>query len=162
MPLIWMRIAIAGVIAVFVAGFVWKFRHDSIELGRAEVRAEWEQDIAKRTAQALAASEAARVKETALQAAKQESEVRYANVKKTAAIAAANSASELGRLRDTISRAASASPRIGASASAGTDGDRVSELLGICAGEVQSLAGTADRLAGKVSGLQGYVLAACK
>ena len=63
MPLIWMRIAIAGVIAVFVAGFVWKFRHDSIELGRAEVRAEWQAaaDKQKAAAAALLASESAKV-----------------------------------------------------------------------------------------------------
>ena len=63
MPLIWMRIAIAGVIAVFVAGFVWKFRHDSIELGRAEVRAEWQAaaDKQKAEAGALLASESAKV-----------------------------------------------------------------------------------------------------
>ena len=62
-PLIWMRIAIAGVIAVFVAGFVWKFRHDAIELGRAEVRAEWTaaSDKQKAAAAALLASESAKV-----------------------------------------------------------------------------------------------------
>ena len=116
MPLMWIRIAIAGVIAVFVAGVVWKFRHDSIELGRAEVRAEWTADIAKRTAQALAASEAARQREKDLQA----NSDRLRKDKDGKILSLNVAVSELNRrLRDRPERPASPAN----SAVAGTGGD---------------------------------------
>ena len=159
-PLIWIRIAIVGVIVVFVAGVVWKFRHDSIELGRAEVRAEWTADIAKRTAQALAVSEAARVKETALQAAKQKVEESYAAEKKRRAAADVLAADSLRRLNAAIT-SRSPSP-INPASAAGTDAAGTGDILRQCGEAVRDVAANADRIAIKLNALQGYVLAACK
>ena len=63
MPLMWIRIAVAVVLATLLAGAVYKFRHDAIELGRSEVRAEWQaaSDKQKAEAAALLATESAKV-----------------------------------------------------------------------------------------------------
>lgn len=64
---------------------------------------------------------------------------------------------ELQRLRDAIAAAD------GAASTAGGTGDTRSpaELLGECAGEHQSVAGEADRLSVQVTGLHGWISAAC-
>lgn len=58
------RLAVVAAIAIFLAGTHWK----AYTSGKAAVRAEWDRDIAERTTQALAAEQAARVKEGELQA----------------------------------------------------------------------------------------------
>jgi hypothetical protein len=64
---IYAKLAIALAVAVFIAGVSWKLHHSGIVAGRAEVQARWDKDIAERTTAALAAEQAARAKETALQ-----------------------------------------------------------------------------------------------
>ena len=131
--------------------------------GRANVRAEWDKDIAERTAQALKAEQDARAKEQALQTAKQKVEVNYAAQKKRDAVALSNAQSELDQLRVTLA-AVSSSTGQDTSPTARTDGaGRLErELLGHCAQSLTDLAREADRLETKLVGLQGYVRDVCK
>lgn len=62
------RVAAAAVIAVALAAGAWR----CYSAGKAAVRAEWQADIAERTAQALAASETNRLRERAMQRTKDE------------------------------------------------------------------------------------------
>lgn len=157
------RLVALALLAAVIAGACWKLRHGGIVAGRAEVQAEWDADKAQRMAAALAASEAARAKEAALRAAKDKVETEYARSRKTAASAAASAGAELERLRDQIARGAASGPRGGASSPAvGTDGTRSGDLLGACAGALSEMARDADRIAGKLTALQGYVAGACK
>jgi hypothetical protein len=131
--------------------------------GRAMVRAEWDKDIAERTAFALKAEQDARAKEQALQTAKQKVEVNYAAQKKRDAVALSNAQSELDQLRVTLA-AVSSSTGQDTSPTARTDGaGRLErELLGHCAQSLTDLAREADRLETKLVGLQGYVRDVCK
>ncbi len=130
--------------------------------GRAMVRAEWDKDIAERTAFALKAEQDARAKEQALQTAKQKVEVNYAAQKKRDAVALSNAQSELDQLRVTLA-AVSSSTGQDTSPTARTDGaGRLErELLGHCAQSLTELAREADRLETKLVGLQGYVREVC-
>lgn len=155
-------VAVLAVIAL-IAGGIWKIRHGGIVDGRAEVQSKWEADKAERMAAALKASEAARAKEAALRAQRDKVEAEYARAKKNAASAAAGAADELGRLRAELAQAAAGAPRGGASSpSGGTHGAGTGELLGACAGDYQTVARDADRLAGKLTALQAFVAGACK
>ena len=131
--------------------------------GRAMVRAEWDKDIAERTAFALKAEQDARAKEQALQTAKQKVEVNYAAQKKRDAVALSNAQSELDQLRVTLA-AVSSSAGQDTSPTARTDGaGRLErELLGHCAQSLTDLAREADRLETKLVGLQGYVRDVCQ
>ncbi len=130
--------------------------------GKATVRADWDKDIAQRTAQALKAEQDARAKEQALQAAKQKVEVNYAAQKKRDAAALAGAQSELDRLRYELTTGNS-QPSEATSTTARTDGaGRLErELLGNCAQSLTDLAREADRLETKLVGLQWYVRDVC-
>lgn len=152
------RVILAIALAVFLAGTHWR----AYVQGKKTVQAEWSIERAAQVSDALAASEAARAREQALQAAKVQVEVKYAQSKKTAAMAADAARSELVGLRDAIARAASAAPGSQASAAGRTDGAGIGDVLGSCVNEVQDLARNADRLAIKVTGLQGFIAGACQ
>ena len=157
------RLVALALLAAAIAGACWKLRHDGIVAGRAEVQAKWDADKAQRMADALKASEAARAKEAALRAAKDKVEADYAKARKNAASAAAAAGAELERLRDVLAQNAASGPRGGASSpAAGTDGAGSGDLLGACAGTLQEMARDADRIASKLTALQGYVAGACK
>lgn len=131
--------------------------------GRAMVRAEWDKDIAQRTAQALQAEQDARAKEQALQAAKQKLEVNYAAQKKRDAVALSNAQSELDQLRVTLSALSSTTGTdTGTSARIDGAGRLERDILGHCAQSLTELAQEADRLETKLVGLQGYVRDVCQ
>lgn len=154
-PRLWLAIALAVGLAIS-HGMAYKS-------GKATVRADWDKDIAQRTAQALKAEQDARAKEQALQAAKQKVEVNYAAQKKRDAVALSHAQSELDQLRVTLS-AVNSSTGQDTSTTARADGaGRLErELLGNCAQSLTDLAREADRLETKLVGLQGYVRDVCK
>lgn len=130
--------------------------------GRAHVRAQWDADIAKRDKLALELEQAARAKEQALVAAKNEAEQRYVQLKKQAAVAADGAQSALNSLRDVLATAPGptcSTPAAGARADAGARLE--SDLLGHCAQALTGLAAEADRLEAQVVGLQQYVKQVC-
>jgi hypothetical protein len=141
-------VAVALFLALLTASH-WKVYH----LGKTLKQAEFNQAVA-------AASERARAREQALVAAKQDVEVRYAQLKKRNEAAAAGARSELERLRDTLAQRPAGAD---ATASAGVDGGPGLEqqLLGRCAQTLLGLAVTADRLEAQIVGLQGYVNNVC-
>lgn len=153
-PRLWLAIALAVGLAIS-HGMAYK-------AGKATVRADWDKDIAQRTAQALKAEQDARAKEQALQAAKQKVEVNYAAQKKRDAVALAGAQSELDRLRYELTTGNS-QPSEATSTTARTDGSGRLErdLLGECAATAVELAKAADRLETKLVGLQGYVRDVC-
>lgn len=153
-PRMW--IAAALIVATIVS-------HTAVyRAGKASVRAEWDKDIAARTAQALEAEQKARAKEQQLVTARQQAETRYVEEKRRAATAAVGAKSELDRLRDEL-----AAPRNPACASptapAGNHGGAglESELLGHCAQALVGMAAEADRLETQVVGLQQYIKQVC-
>lgn len=139
--------AAAVVLLVLLTATHWKVYH----LGRTLKQAEYNQAVA-------AATERARAREQALVVAKHEIEVRYADLKKRTAAAAAGAQSELDRLRGDL---AARGPGQGASPGARVDGGPERELLGACAASLVSMAGEADRIAAQLIGLQGYVQGVC-
>lgn len=153
-PKVW----IAVVVLVFLAGtHVGAYRS-----GRAAIQTKWDLQVAKQKEEALKAEQAARSKEQALVAAKDQAEKRYAELKKQTAVAVAGAKSELDGLRNELAAAgsaasqdASACPRT--ASRAGLE----SELLGHCAKTLVGLAEEADRLEALVVGLQGYVKNVC-
>jgi len=128
--------------------------------GRDEVQADWDKDITERTVQALAAEQAARAKEQTLQTKNTKVSADYEKQKASNRALAISLDDSLRQLQAAIADTASPnSPPI-----AGTNGtgglDR--ELLGNCARTLAELGQTADRLEGKVVGLQSYVAEVCK
>jgi hypothetical protein len=156
---VYWRLTLGLILATLLVGTHWK----AYVVGQQGVRAQWNQDKAQRVALALQAEQAARVREQELQAAKQQAEVRYAQLKKRAASAAAGAQSELGRLRDELASTdrdpAGGDPGTTQRADGGAGLER--ELLGQCAAALVGVAAEADRLEAVVVGLQGYVKQVC-
>ena len=134
--------------------------HSARTEGRAEVRAEWNAAELTRAGIAQQAAEATKAKEAthARELAKQRAQRTLSAAVAASAVNAART--ELDRLRSDIATGAGgcAVPSDPAAGLGIDDGPtRAGELLSACAGELASLAADADRLAGQVSGLQGYV-----
>lgn len=152
------RITAALIVAALLAGTHWK----AYVSGKKTVQAEWNEDIQKRTTQALEAERAARNQEQQLLAAKQKAEEAYVDQKRKAAVAAAGAKSELDRLRDAINdRGDSSCADPAAKPRANGVARLEQELLGQCAGALLEMANTADRLETVIVGLQGYVKDVC-
>lgn len=149
---VWVAVALAVGLAIS-HGTAYK-------TGRALVRADWDKDIAQRAALALAASEAARVKEQALQTQNQKVSADYAKQKKANSVLAANLDDSLRQLESAIGGAAS--PNAPTSPRSNGTGGLERELLGSCARSFAELGKEADRLEGKVVGLQSYISEVCK
>lgn len=150
----WITIGLVGLLSVS--------HFSAYRAGKAVVRAAWDKDIAERTVQALEAEKAARKKEQALLAQRDQLEKKYVEEKRKAAVAAAGADSELGRLRDELaadSGRACTDPTATARAVAGTRLER--ELLGTCAATLVQLAAEADGLEARLVGLQQYVKQVC-
>lgn len=152
---IYLRLAIAAAIVIFLAGTLSASHWKAYTSGKATVRAEWAIDKQAQAEAALAASEAARAKEQALTTANER--IKHALAKEKADRVAATTALDdsLRQLQAALGSPASGDSKTGA----GTDGagGLESELLGNCAQTLAGLAGTADRLEAKIVGLQGYV-----
>jgi len=153
-PRLWLAVALAVALAAS-HGFAYK-------TGKGVVRADWDRDIAERTAAALKAEQDARAKESALVAAKQKVEVQYAAQKKRDAVAIAGAQSELDGLRNALA-ARDSQAGTNTTPIAGIDGAPRLErqLLGQCATALTQLAETADGLETRIVGLQGYVREVC-
>ena len=148
-PRLWLAVALAA----FLAGT----HLTAYRSGKAVVRAEWTADIAERTAAALAASEAARVKEKALSI--QVEAVRGQYAKQTQNLHTVAAAAGVG-LRDL--QQALAGPAAAASATAtarADDANRARVVVGACAKSVQSMAALLDEREQLVIGLQDYIRA---
>ena len=117
--------------------------------GKASVRAEW-------TAEKLAQSEAARNREKAMTIANQGVDRELQAEKKRRAAAESRLADGLRDFTATLNSSDPATPS-GATGAGGLE----RELLGQCANHLAGLAQTADRLEGKVVGLQSYVGRVC-
>ena len=149
------RLAVAAAIALALAASHWK----AYTKGRDAVRAEWALDAAERTQAALAASEAARARESELQTKVGRVDRAYQEQKRATAHVAAAAADGLRNLEAILSAPATASS--GAVASSGNHGagSPERELLGSCAASLAGMGKEADRLALKVLTLQEYIRA---
>lgn len=148
------RITAALIVAALLAGTHWK----AYVSGKKTVQTEWNEDIQKRTEQALEAERAARDQEQQLMAAKQKAEEAYVDQKRKAAVAAAGAKSELDRLRDAINDRGDSSCTDPAAKPRANGITRLEqELLGQCAGALTELAAEADRLEAIIVGLQAYI-----
>ena len=147
------RLAAAAVVAVFLAASHWK----AYRTGQDAITAEWQADIAQRTAQALEASEAARKVEQELSRQVETERRKYAQqLKNTRTVAAA---AGIG-MRDL--QQALAGPVAAASASAtarADDAARARIVVSACAREVQAMAALLDERNQQLVGLQDYVKA---
>ena len=152
-PRVWLAIGLAVLLAASHFG-AWK-------AGRAGVRAEWDRDIAERTAQALAASEAARAKEQALQAENTRIRSTYA---KEAARAQTDHAAAVADLDSLLHATGTPRSQAGADpapAAGADDAARARNLLGQCAVSITALAEAADTIEARLTGLQDYVRTVC-
>ena len=142
-PRLWLVLALAAVLA-FSHGFAYKS-------GRAAVRADCDADIAQRSIQALAASEAARTKEQTLIAKNQKVTHDYIAEKKRGAAAAVVSAGRLRDLQAALDSAASAD-----TAPLGGSDDPRGRIAGECAAALGILDNYAQEVAAKATALQEY------
>ena len=158
-PLAWLNparwllyIALIGAVGLGV----YRLDQSRQQLGYNRAQAEY-------TSQALAAEQAARAREQALQAEKTKVEAIYAKHKKAAELDAAGAADELERLRIALANAPAINPGASASAPAGTDAGTnvVNQLFGACAQTLVGLAREADGLEARLVGLQTYVSQVC-
>ena len=130
--------------------------------GAKGVQSEWDADIAQRTAQALAASEAARATEQALQTRVGRIDRAYQDQKRATATVAAAAADGLRNLEAILAAPAGASSSAVAASGNYGAGGLERELLGNCAAALAELGRTADRLEGKVVALQEYIKATAR
>ncbi len=144
-PRVWIA-ALLAVLAAFGSGF-----YKGNATGKKSVNAEW-------TAEKLAQSEAARQREKAQTIANQGVDRELQADKKRRA------AADLVTADSLLSFEAALAERNNASAASGTNGTGglERELFGSCAKALVELGQTADRLEGKVIGLQAYVSKVCR
>jgi Tfp pilus assembly protein PilE len=150
------RLAVLAVILAALAGGAWK----AYVMGKNTVKAEWDKVELIRTAEAFKLSEKNREKETALKLSQERISRDLIKEKSARAVADAAATDSLMRLRTAIAN--SGGPGQDTDTTCGTDvGGTERELLSQCAEVVRSMAATADRLSGKVSGLQRFIGALC-
>lgn len=147
------RIAAALIVAVFLAGTHWK----AYTKGQDAITAEWDKDIAQRTAAALEASEKARKVEQELSAKVRKVSDDFQNQKRATQHVAAAVAVGMRELETALTAPAAASSDAVATTRDHGTGGLERELLGHCARTVQAMAGEAQRLQGKVVSLQAYI-----
>ena len=149
------RIAALVVLLLAFAAAGWK----GYALGERHVQAQWDADIAQRTAQALAASEAARKREQDLNAAVADARGKYAKSVQNVHVVAAAAADGLRNLETILAAPATASSSAVASSGTNGAGGLERQLLGQCAKALAGMGAEADRLAAKIVALQDYVRA---
>ena len=147
-PRLWIGLALAGVLAFTHLG--------AYRLGRGAVRVLWDKERAELTAQALAASEAARAKEKTLVIANQKVSEKYVAEKKRRAADAVVSAGKLRDLQAALTSAASDNPTTGSSAD-----DPRNTIIDQCASQLVGMDEYAKSMASQVTGLQGYAGSVC-
>lgn len=149
---------IVALIAALIGGFELYTHHEyslGYEAGRSGLKADYDRQLAAATAQAHADED---IRRTA-------TETSHAKDLQRAAVQVADglaARTELGRLRDRLSRPGPAASCADAAPGPVPDVSApYRELLSTCAGRYEDVAGDAGRLADQVIGLQGYVRAAC-
>lgn len=153
-----LRLVAAGVIAVALTGSHWYAYRSGKESGEQRIEALWGAERAR----LVSAAEQARIereqREADLRREAKEREDAYTEELRRQAGATAAARRELDRLRDAV--ATDAANRQPVTENPGTrpapDDARAGDLLGQCAQELVDMGGHADRLAGKVTGLQSY------
>ena len=139
-PRLWLAVAVAAMLAASHFG--------AYRSGKGNVRAEWDRDIAQRTAQALAASEAARKRESELQTKVGRVDRAYQDQKRATANLAVAASDGLRNLEAILAAPAVASSDAVASSRDHGTGGLERELLGACANSILAMAGEAQRLQG--------------
>ena len=150
----WRIWALVGILVV-VAATHWK----AYSMGGAEARAELAERNAELMAESVTQSEANRKTEQAMAAKLRKAQDEYAKLQKLNADSARDLDRVRGDFQTAINSRCTANPTAPGCADAGGGLER--QLLEECAGAVVGMAKTAQRLADKVIGLQGYVNAAC-
>ena len=141
---IYARLMVLAAIAIALGAGAWK----AYRMGANSVLTEW-------TAQKLADSEAARLREKALQITNERLDRDY-QLKKSAlaAVAVANA----GKLRDLQAVIAAS---INTTTTSGADADPRLDIIAECASAATALDGKAKELAGYAIGLQSYIREVC-
>lgn len=148
-PRLWIAIVVAGILAASHFG--------AYRSGKATVRAEWDKDVAERTAAALQAEQKARAKEQILNAAVADARSRYAIQVKNVHSVAGAAADGMRQLQQALAGPAAAAS---ATATARTDdAARARIVVGDCARVVQKMAAVLDEREQQLIGLQEYVKA---
>lgn len=151
----WALLSPRLLIALAIAAALATSHFTGYRSGKATIRAEWQADVAARTAQALEASERARVKEQELSRQVETERGKYAQqLKNTRTVAAAAGVG----MRDL--QQALAGPVAAASASAtarADDASRARIVVSACAREVQGMAALLDEREQQLVALQAYV-----
>lgn len=151
----WALLSPRLLIALAIAAALATSHFTAYRSGKATIRAEWQADVAARTAQALEASERARVKEQELSRQVETERGKYAQqLKNTRTVAAAAGVG----MRDL--QQALAGPAAAASASAtarADDASRARIVVGACAREVQGMAALLDEREQQLIALQAYI-----
>lgn len=142
---VWVALALVAVLAI-THGVAYK-------TGRALVRADWDKNIADRTAQALAA---ARLKEQSLQTKIAKVVNDYQAEKSRRSADRTVSANRLSELQAALDRAASADTSTASGAN-----DPRSTIINQCAGALVGLDEYAQGMAAKASALQDYTREVC-
>lgn len=150
------RLAAAAVVAVALAMSHWK----AYRSGQDAITAEWQADIAQRTAAALEASEAARKREQELSRQVEVTRGKYAEqIKATRTVA---DAAGVG-MRDLQQAIAAPAAAASATATARTDdASRARIVVSACAREVQGMAALLDEREQQLIALQAYIRAISK
>lgn len=143
----WWKIAAAGMILVALAGGAWKLRHGGLVAGRAEVQAEW-------TAEKLAMSETARLREQAAQKSNERIDREYQTAKTRLVADKRVTDDSLRELQAALK------PGNAASATSGTDDPR-DTIIDSCAAALVGMDEYAKGVALKAVGLQGYAREVC-
>jgi hypothetical protein len=144
------KLAALLLLAIGLAGGVWKIRHDAYKAGAEAVKQEY-------AAAATKAALASLKNQERLQDAVNQVGERHEKTKRANAVSAAAASDELGGLRNELA-ARDASATEAPAAACRTDAGRAErELLGLCATTLIELAKEADRLEGKLGALQDYV-----
>ena len=148
------RLAAAAVVAVFLMGTHWK----AYSSGKAAITAEWQADIAQRTAEALAASEQARKVEQELSRKVRDVTTSYHAARKNTDHVAAAAAVGMRELQAILAK-----PIAGASDTATASGvdDPRDGIIARCAVALVGVDAAYRKLADKNHALQDYTAGVC-
>ncbi len=156
------RLALAALIVVALAGTHWKAFHDGREDGRAEIQQRWDAERAELTAQALAASEAARAKEQEMSASVERVRRELNHQKSAAAAAARESAARLRAYESALAASASGGDSAADDTGpAGGAGSPFATIAGECGRALTALDEYARGLAATAGALQNYATGVC-
>lgn len=141
---VYARMAVLIALAVALCGWTWK----AYSLGANKVLAQW-------TAQKLIDSEAARLREKALQISNERLDRDYQTKKSALAVAAVANAGKLRDLQAVITAS------INTSTPSGDNADPRLDIIAECASAATNLDSKVKELAGQTIALQGYAREVC-